>query len=94
MHTAGTLLLDGEGSNRRVYFSLFTVATFSASSFRAKPEKEARTGHQGTIHPLATSVPRYVRLLPSTVAFTRPGSNIVAKFVFINVQAIAELVQI
>lgn len=80
--------LDGVGGGRRcrrVYFSLFTVTTFSASSFRqAGGKKRAATGERFFRSEPATRGNTYDYTSPSAAAFTCPGSNIV-KFVFINV---------
>jgi len=83
---ASTPLLDGEGKNRRVYFSLFTRDVFGliVSSQAGKRNAHWSPGndssacnHRPTIICMTTP--------PSIATFTRPGSNIVANFVFINV---------
>lgn len=80
---------EEEGRGRRVYFSLFTVTTFSASSFRPGGRNAARaaTGERFFRSEPATrgNTYHYTPATSAAMAFTRPGGNIVAKFVFINV---------
>lgn len=72
-----------------MYFSLFTITTFSVSSSPARPRKKSATSaHWGTILPFATDAVMCTTALPSVAAFTRPASNIVANFIFTNARAI------
>lgn len=70
-----------------MYFSLFTGATFSASSFHQAKRRNAPPGSDSSGSEPATRGNTYDYILSLAAAFTRPGSNIVASSVFIHVSA-------
>lgn len=86
MHTimVGIPSLDREGK-KSVFFFIYCRDVFGLNvPSQARKETRRSPGNDSSAHNqhpavICTTTP------PSTAAFTRPGGNIVAKFVFINV---------